>query len=139
MDPAPRRLRRDTPMKAFLLAAALLTTSCAASPQHDVVIRHGTVYDGTGAPGVVEDVAIDGDRIAAVGSVGAARGRQEVDATGLAVAPGFVDMLNHSETAFQADGRAQSGIRQGVTLAVFGESSIGPLSDRMKADMQRRQ
>lgn len=130
-------------MRRMWLVIAGLSCACstpvAQAPAHDVVIRHGTVYDGTGAPGVVEDVAIDGDRIAAVGSVGAARGRQEVDATGLAVAPGFVDMLNHSETAFQADGRAQSGIRQGVTLAVFGESSIGPLSDRMKADMQRRQ
>jgi N-acyl-D-amino-acid deacylase len=119
----------------------LLASACAtpAQRQHDVVIRHGTVYDGTGAPGVVEDVAIDGDRIAAIGALNDVRGRQEVDATGLAVAPGFIDMLNHSETAFWADGRAQSGIRQGVTLAVFGESSIGPLSDRMKADQQRRQ
>ncbi len=131
---------RNRALHVVLLA--LLASACAAptaQQPHDVVIRHGTVYDGTGAPGVVEDVAIDGDRVAAVGALDAARGREEIDASGLAVAPGFVDMLNHSETAFWADGRAQSGIRQGVTLAVFGESSIGPLSDRMKADMQRRQ
>src|SRR6516162_11536755 len=89
-------------------AAALLTTSCAAAPQYDIVIRHGTVYDGTGVPGTVEDVGIRGDQIAAIGALGRARGRQEVDASGLAVAPGFIDMLNHSETALIADGRSQS-------------------------------
>jgi N-acyl-D-aspartate/D-glutamate deacylase len=121
-----------------LLLVALVAASCAASPQYDVVVRHGMVYDGTGTAGVVEDVAIRGDRIAAVGSVGG-RGRVEVDATGLAVAPGFIDMLNHSETSLIADGRSQSGIRQGVTLAVFGESSMGPLSDAMKRDLKARQ
>jgi len=123
----------------LLLAAALLSASCAAPPQYDVVVRHGTVYDGTGAAGVVEDVAIQGDRIAATGALDHARGRVDVDAAGLAVAPGFIDMLNHSETAFMADGRAQSGVRQGVTLAVFGESSMGPFSDAMVRDMQARQ
>ena len=126
-------------MNRSAVLLALFCVSCAAAPSHDIVIRHGTVYDGTGRPGVVEDLAIDGDRIVARGALGRARGRQELDASGLAVAPGFVDMLNHSETALQADGRAQSGIRQGVTLAVFGESSMGPLSDRMKADLTRRQ
>ena len=120
-------------------AVALFTASCAVAPQYDVVIRHGTVYDGTGVPGTVEDVGIRGDQIAAIGALGRARGRQEVDASGLAVAPGFIDMLNHSETALIADGRSQSGIRQGVTLAVFGESSMGPLSDQMKRDMKARQ
>ena len=134
-----RRQRAQGRGQTWVLAA-LLASACAAQPrQHDIVVRHGTVYDGTGAPGVVEDVAIDGDRIAAVGAIGDARGKQDIDATGLAVSPGFIDMLNHSETAFMADGRAQSGIRQGVTLAVFGESSMGPLSDQMRADMQRRQ
>jgi N-acyl-D-amino-acid deacylase len=103
------------------------------------VIRHGTVYDGTGSPGVVEDLAIRGDRVAARGALAGARGREEVDATGLALAPGFIDMLNHSETSLIADGRSQSGIRQGVTLAVFGESSMGPLSEPMKQDMRARQ
>ena len=127
-------------MRAAVAAiAALLAASCAAGPQYDVVIRHGTVYDGSGAPGVVEDVAIASDRIAARGSLGGARGREEVDASGLAVAPGFIDMLNHSETSLIADGRSQSGIRQGVTLSVFGESSMGPLSDAMKQDQMARQ
>ncbi len=118
---------------------ALLFASCSAAPQYDVVIRHGTVYDGTGSAGRVADVAIQGDRVAAVGALGGTRGRVEVDASGLAVAPGFVDMLNHSETSLIADGRSQSGIRQGVTLSVFGESSMGPFSDAMKRDMTARQ
>ena len=127
-------------MKGILAAViALLSASCAAAPQYDVVIRHGTVYDGSGSPGVVQDLAIDKDRIAARGELGGARGRQEVDASGLAVAPGFIDMLNHSETSLIADGRSQSGIRQGVTLAVFGESSMGPLSEQMKQDQMARQ
>ena len=129
-------------MKRAWVLIASIASACTApgaqTPSHDIVIRHGTVYDGTGAAGILEDVAIDGDRIAAIGA-GGARGRLEVDATGLAVAPGFIDMLNHSETAFMADGRAQSGIRQGVTLAVFGESSMGPLSAQIKQDMPRRQ
>jgi len=127
-------------MKAIVAAlVALLSASCAAAPQYDVVIRHGTVYDGSGSPGVVEDVAIAGDRIAARGALAGARGREEVDASGLAVAPGFIDMLNHSETSLIADGRSQSGIRQGVTLSVFGESSMGPLSERMKQEQTARQ
>jgi N-acyl-D-amino-acid deacylase len=126
-------------MRTLTIAAALLCASCAAAPHYDVVIRHGTVYDGTGSPGVVEDLAIEGDRIAARGALGGTRGRQEVDASGLAVAPGFIDMLNHSETSLIADGRSQSGIRQGVTLVVFGESSMGPLSEAMKSDLQARQ
>jgi N-acyl-D-amino-acid deacylase len=130
-----RRMRR-LPLLLYLVAAC---SACVRSPQYDLVIRHGTVYDGTGAPGIVEDVAINGDRIAAIGTLGNVRGRQEIDATGLAVSPGFIDKLNHSETTLMADGRSQGGIRQGVTLAVFGESSLGPLNDRMKADMQRRQ
>jgi N-acyl-D-aspartate/D-glutamate deacylase len=121
------------------IVVALASVSCAAAPQYDVVIRHGTVYDGTGSPGIVEDLAIQGDRIAARGALGGTRGRQDVDASGLAVAPGFIDMLNHSETSLIADGRSQSGIRQGVTLAVFGESSMGPVSEQMKKDQMARQ
>ena len=111
-------------MKKLLLAIGLLAASCAAAPQYDVVIRHGTVYDGSGVAGAVEDLAIQGDRIAARGDLSGAHGKQEIDASGLAVAPGFIDMLNHAETSLIADGRSQSGIRQGVTLSVFGESSM---------------
>jgi N-acyl-D-amino-acid deacylase len=121
------------------LLLLLACAGCTRAPQYDLVIRHGTVYDGTGSAGVVEDVAIQGDRIAARGDLSYARGRQEVDASSLAVAPGFIDMLNHSETSLIEDGRSQGMIRQGVTLAVFGESSMGPLSETMKRDLKERQ
>jgi N-acyl-D-amino-acid deacylase len=117
----------------------LVLCGCTRAPQYDLLIRHGTVYDGTGAGGAIEDVAVQGDRIAARGDLSRASGRQEVDATGLAVAPGFIDMLNHSESALIADGRSQGMIRQGVTLLVFGESSMGPLSERMKKYQRERQ
>ena len=123
-------------LAAVLLAAAI---GCAQTPQYDLVIRRGTVYDGSGAEGVVQDVAVQGDRIAAIGDLSGSRGREEVDATNLAVAPGFIDMLNHAETTLIEDGRAQSTIRQGVTLAVFGEGSMGPLNDEMQRLQRQRQ
>jgi N-acyl-D-amino-acid deacylase len=132
-----RRSRKS--LSTFVAVCALSLVGCARSPQYDVVIRHGTVYDGSGSPGVVQDVAIQGDRIAGIGEFGGASARQEIDATGLAIAPGFIDMLNHAEQSLLADGRAQSTIRQGVTLAVFGESSMGPLNEQMKKDMLERQ
>ncbi|MGH2490070.1 MAG: D-aminoacylase, partial [Candidatus Limnocylindria bacterium] len=101
---------------------------------HDVVIRGGTVYDGTGGTPFVADVAIDGDRIAAIGKV-TERGRAELDASGLAVAPGFINMLSWATTSLIADGRSQSDIRQGVTLEVFGEGwSLGPVNDVMRQE-----
>lgn len=124
---------------AIALVLAAVAVGCARQPEYDVIVRHGTVYDGSGSPGVVEDVGIQHDRIAKLGDLGRVRGRQEVDATGLAVAPGFINMLSHSETSLLADGRAQGTIRQGVTLEVFGESSMGPLSEAMKRDMVDRQ
>jgi len=126
-------------MKSVCPLLLAFMMACATPPQYDVVIRHGTVYDGTGAAPVVEDIGINGDKIAARGDLGAARGRAEVDATGLAVAPGFINMLSHSETSLIADGRSQGDIRQGVTLEVFGESSMGPLNDRMKQEQAERQ
>jgi N-acyl-D-amino-acid deacylase len=123
----------------YAILSFLVLCGCAQSPQYDLVIRHGTVYDGRGAAGVVQDVAVQGDRIAARGDLSRATGRQEVEAAGLAVAPGFIDMLNHSESALIADGRSQGMIRQGVTLVVFGESSMGPLNERMKKYLTERQ
>jgi len=125
--------------RRLALVLLIVCVGCTPRPQYDLVIRHGTVYDGTGSAGVVEDLAIQGDRIAARGDLSSARGRQDVDVAGLAVAPGFIDMLNHSETSLIEDGRSQGMIRQGVTLAVFGESSMGPLSERMKQDLKERQ
>jgi len=106
---------------------------------HDVVIRGGTVYDGTGGTPFAADVAIDGDRIAAIGAV-AERGRAEIDARDLAVAPGFINMLSWATTSLIADGRSQSDIRQGVTLEVFGEgSSLGPVNDAMRQEQTEQQ
>jgi N-acyl-D-amino-acid deacylase len=124
---------------AFVLLTPLLAAGCTRPPAYDVVIRHGTIYDGTGTPGKAGDVAILADRIAAVGDLGGERGRDEVDATGLAVTPGFINMLSHSETSLIADGRSQGALRQGVTLEVFGESSMGPLTEQMKQDQMERQ
>ena len=107
--------------------------ACAAPPEYDVVIRNGTIVDGTGAAGYVGDLAIDGDRIAAVGDLDNARGVSEVDVGGLTVAPGFINMLSWAGDALIEDGRSQGDIRQGVTLEVFGEgTSGGPLTDQMK-------
>jgi len=98
-----------------------------------VVIRNGVIYDGSGGDPIRGDVAIDGHRIAAVGTV-AGKGRTEIDARGLAVAPGFINMLSWAVDSLIADGRGMADVKQGVTLEVFGEGgSMGPLNDKMKA------
>jgi N-acyl-D-amino-acid deacylase len=102
----------------------------------DVIIRNGTVYDGTGGPGQRVDVAVRGDRIAAVGDLAGARGNFVIDAEDLAVAPGFINMLSWSTESLLADGQSQGEIRQGVTTQIFGEgSSMGPLNGAMKKRM----
>jgi N-acyl-D-amino-acid deacylase len=118
----------------------LLLGSCSPGVDYDVVIRGGTIYDGSGSPPFVGDLAIRGDTIAAIGSLGNARGRVEIDAAGLAVAPGFINMLSWATESLIADGRSQSDIRQGVTLEVFGEGwSMGPLNEAMRREMLERQ
>ena len=104
----------------------------ASQPQFDVIIRGGTVYDGSGRAPVKADVGIEGDRIAAVGNLSRATAATVIDANGLAVAPGFINMLSHSETSWIIDNRSLSELRQGVTTQIFGESSMGPLNDEMK-------
>ncbi len=124
---------RDSLLLACLSLAAVLAPACAAPEHYDVLIRNGTVYDGTGAPGVGADVGIRGDRIAAVGDLSAAEAPTVIDATGLAVAPGFINMLSWATESLLVDGRSQSDIRQGVTTEIFGEgSSMGPLTSEMK-------
>jgi N-acyl-D-amino-acid deacylase len=119
--------------------AALALAGCARQT-YDVVIRGGAIYDGSGAAPRVADLAIQGDRIAAIGDLGRARGKLEVDAKALAVAPGFINMMSWANESLIADGRSQSDIRQGVTLEVMGEgNSMGPLNDRMKQEMRARQ
>ncbi len=124
--------------RARLFALPVLLAACG--PTYDVVIRHGTVYDGTGGVPAQADVAIRGDSIVAVGGAVRGRGRTEIDAAGLAVAPGFINMLSWANEDLIQDGRSQGDIRQGVTLEVMGEGeSMGPLTDSMKAEAARQQ
>jgi N-acyl-D-amino-acid deacylase len=114
--------------------------SPAPPPEFDVIIRNGTVYDGSGGEGLQADVALRGDRIAGVGDFKTAKARVTINAPGLAVAPGFINMLSWSNESLIADGRSQSEIRQGVTTEIMGEGeSMGPLNDRVREKMLRDQ
>jgi N-acyl-D-amino-acid deacylase len=130
-------------LSTLAIVTLLAVTGCSRSappPTYDVLIRGGTVYDGTGAAGRTADVAIKGDRIVAVGNLADATAATAIDATGLAVAPGFINMLSWAVDSLIADGRSQGNIRQGVTLEVFGEgSSMGPLTPEMKTRMLEEQ
>lgn len=122
-------------MSALVIGFFLATSPSHTqqSPVFDTVIRGGTVYDGTGTPGRVADIGIRGDRIAAVGDLAGSSATATVDAKGLAVAPGFINMLSWATESLLIDGRSQGDIRQGVTLEIFGEgSSMGPMTDAMK-------
>lgn len=132
----------------FLLVCLLLsacdrppeTSPPLAAPVFDTLIRGGMVYDGTGAPGIRADVGIIGDRIAAIGDLSGSATGMLIDASGQAVAPGFINMLSWAPESLLADGRSMSDIRQGVTLEVFGEGmSYGPLNETMKTAMRERQ
>src|SRR5436305_6743508 len=108
------------------------------STQYDLILRHGTLYDGSGAPPVVGDLAIQGQSIAALGDLGTARGRQDLDVSGLAVTPGFINMLSWSTESLIADGRSQSEIRQGVTTEIMGDGHwMGPVNERVREEMLR--
>jgi N-acyl-D-amino-acid deacylase len=141
------RRRQLIAVAAVVLLAAVLSAcgggygqdrSQPGDRQHDVVIRGGTLYDGSGGPPQVADIAIDGDAITAIGNVGS--GRLEIAASGLAVAPGFINMLSWADESLIVDGYGQSDIRQGVTLEVFGEGdSMGPLSEAMKREKVAQQ
>lgn len=136
----PRMAVTLPPRGLRLLLLAVAGSRLAAAGQYDAVVRHGMLYDGSGRPPVRADVAISGDAIAAVGVLTNARAQTEIDARGLAVAPGFINMLSWATDSLLEDGRSQSDIRQGVTLEVFGEGwSMGPLNATMKADLIARQ
>src|SRR5213082_2813925 len=112
----------------------------SADAPFDIVIKGGTVYDGTGGEGHVTDVAIRGDRIAGLGDFAKASVKKTIDARGLAVAPGFINMLSWSNESLIQDGRSQSEIRQGVTTEIMGEGeSMGPLNDRVREFMLKQQ
>lgn len=126
-------------LAGLAIGTVLASMAHAADSQHDVIIRNGLIYDGSGHPPFTGDVAIDGDTISFVGSHAPGHGRTETDARGKAVAPGFINMLAHPEESLLVDGRALSDIEQGVTLEVIGEGSMGPLTQRMKQLIKQRQ
>ena len=120
---------------AAIIASSKFSLALAASDPSafDVIIKGGTIYDGSGAEAKRADVAISGDRIAGVGNFPATSAKTVVDVTGLAVAPGFINMLSWSNESLLQDGRSQSEIRQGVTTEIMGEGeSMGPWNDRIK-------
>src|SRR5215813_3300066 len=135
---------RQPPMKRnfFWLGVFLTIVSTVSAKQpssstsegnFDVIIRNGTVYDGSGAEPRQADIAIRGDRIAGVGDFKSANANTVIDAKGLAVAPGFINMLSWSTESLIQDGRSQSEIRQGVTTEIMGEGvSMGPVNDRLR-------
>ncbi|WP_425635881.1 N-acyl-D-amino-acid deacylase family protein [Algoriphagus yeomjeoni] len=129
-------------MKAllFFLTITSVFFSCSNPESYDILIKNGQIIDGSGNPGYVGDIGIRADTIAAIGNLQDAIGTSEIDATGLVVAPGFINMLSWATESLIEDGKSQSDIRQGVTLEVFGEGwSMGPLTDEMKVDEEKSQ
>ena len=122
------------------LVLHLSCTAAVASAEYDIVVKGGKIYDGTGSAPYVGDVGIKGDRITYVGKPRTLSARRTIDARGLAVAPGFINMLSQAQESIFVDGREQSDLFQGVTLEVTGEGdSMGPLTDQMAALSQARQ
>lgn len=118
----------------------LLLVSCQSTPSYNTIIRNGTIYDGNGGEPYKADIGINGDTISVIGDLKNAVAKTEVDASGLAVAPGFTNMLSWATETLIEDGRSQSDIRQGVTLEVMGEGmSMGPLNPSMKSELQSGQ
>mgnify|MGYP001821796519 CR=1 FL=1 len=123
-------------IRLFVYALLMVIAGSCSSPDYDVIIRNGIVYDGSGEKGVVADVAIRADTIAAIGDLSDFTSREDIDASGMAVTPGFINMLSWANVSLLYDGRSQSDIRQGVTLEVMGEGeSMGPLNTSMKEEM----
>jgi N-acyl-D-amino-acid deacylase len=136
-------MHRAAARRLLVAVSAVMTLPVVAvaadAGRYDVLISGGTVYDGSGGDPFLGDVAIQGDRIAYVGPHAPEPARERVDAHGKAVAPGFVNMLAHPEESLLVDGRALSDLRQGVTLEVLGEDSMGPLTPQMKELGLKRQ
>jgi len=123
----------------IVLLASLLTNACKQKQQYDSIIRNGLIYDGNGGEPFKADIAIQNDTIAFMGDLSKASAKNEIDAKGNAVAPGFINMMGHSEESLFQDGRSNSDIRQGVTTEIFTESSFGPLNASMKQQLQNGQ
>jgi N-acyl-D-amino-acid deacylase len=125
-------------MLALSLASRAQGSKTSAQ-SFDIIIKGGMVYDGTGGPPRQADIGIKDDRIAAVGNLSRANAPTVVDAKGMAVAPGFINMLSHSESSWIVDPRSLSELKQGVTTQIFGELSMGPLNDEMKRRLRDQQ
>ncbi|WP_372974202.1 amidohydrolase family protein [Muriicola sp.] len=131
-------MRITSKLILFIISMAFL--SCSKPNSYDILIRNGLILDGSGEEGIYADIGINADTIAIIGDLSGAVGKQELDATGLAVAPGFINMLSWANVSLIEDGRSQSDIRQGVTLEVLGEGrSMGPLNEKMAAGMAENQ
>jgi N-acyl-D-amino-acid deacylase len=133
-------LRKLFALALIILLPALSLAQTRRAPAFDVIIRGGTIYDGSGGPPRRADVGLRGDRIAAIGNLKTATAATVIDATNLAVAPGFINMLSWSTESLIIDGRSQGELRQGVTTEIFGEGeSMGPLNAEMKQLMRASQ
>jgi N-acyl-D-amino-acid deacylase len=122
-----------------LLLFFILLFSCNEKEKYDIIIRNGMIYDGNGGDPFKGDIAINADTIAFIGDLSRASAKNEIDAKGNAIAPGFINMMGHSEESLIQDGRGQSDIRQGVTTEIFTEFSMGPLNAKMKEKQEKNQ
>jgi N-acyl-D-amino-acid deacylase len=130
-----QRNRASACISLLLALAACTDAKPAPAPTYDVVILDGRVVDGTGAPWFEADIGIVGDRIRSIGELGSATARTRIDATGLVVAPGFIDLLGQSEFHVLVDNRVASKVTQGITTEITGEgASIAPVNERMLAE-----
>ncbi|MDC6352551.1 D-aminoacylase [Zeaxanthinibacter sp. PT1] len=122
------------------MLGAVLFCACSETTEYDVIISNAQLIDGSGQASYTGDVAINADTIAAIGNLDNARGKKIIDAEGLVLAPGFINMLSWANVSLLEDGRSQGDIRQGVTLEVMGEGhSMGPLNERTKEEMRNSQ
>ncbi len=129
-------LKAVAPLVVFSFLACTTLGYGTGGPAFDVVIHRGTVYDGSGNSPRVADIGVVGDQITVIGDLSAVKGKTDIDAGGMAVAPGFINMLSWATESLIQDGRSQGDIRQGVTLEVFGEGeSMGPLTEEMRRQM----
>lgn len=125
-------------LSRLILLLAIVSSYGVHAGAYDVLIRNGSIYDGTGAPAYTSDVAISNDRIAAIGDLTGSTARTEIDARGMAVAPGFFNLLSHAHTSLLKDGRVMSDVMQGVTFEVLSEISLSPLSQTTADYLSRR-
>ncbi|HVM88753.1 MAG TPA: D-aminoacylase [Puia sp.] len=124
----------------FIIATILFFFSCKEQKHYDTIIHHGMIYDGTGSKPFSGDIAINADTIAFIGDLAGANATNHIDAKGMAVSPGLIDMQSQSMESLIQDGRSMAAIKQGVTLEIFGEGeSMGPLTDTLKKISQENQ